>query len=74
MSETKITVKDNGPYNVSGSFQIFDAEGNVYENKRSVSLCRCGHSDHKPFCDGTHEEINFESEPRAKDQKLMVEV
>lgn len=74
MPKTKITIQDNGPYKISGAFQIVDAEGNTYENKNSVFLCRCGHSDHKPFCDGTHEEINFESKPRAKDNQLMVEV
>lgn len=68
----KIKVNDNGPYDITGSFELVDEKGNHFETKQSISLCRCGHSDQKPFCDGTHEEVDFESAPRAKD--LMVEV
>ncbi|MGM8211196.1 CDGSH iron-sulfur domain-containing protein [Virgibacillus sp. W0430] len=70
--DAKIKVKDNGPYQVSGSFDMVDAEGNAFKSERTVSLCRCGYSDDKPYCDGTHEEIEFKSAPRAKD--VMVEV
>jgi len=74
LAKTKLKVQDNGPYEVSGSFKIVDAEGNAFEIDDSVTLCRCGYSHDKPFCDGTHEEINFKSEPRAKSDKLMVEI
>lgn len=64
---TKIKVNDNGPYLVKGDVEMVDAEGNVFETRRSVSICRCGHSKNKPFCDGrTHRKVNFESEPRAE--------
>jgi CDGSH-type Zn-finger protein len=43
-----------------------DAEGNSFEHKESFSLCRCGGSGNKPFCDGTHKLNGFESAPRAK--------
>ena len=69
MSETKIKVSDNGPYVVSGTFEIVDAEGNRFETKKAVSLCRCGRSSNKPFCDGTHKEIGFDSAPRAAEGK-----
>jgi len=65
MTESKIKVKDNGPYIVTGSFEVVDAEGNRFETKKAVSLCRCGYSSNKPFCDGTHKKIGFESAPRA---------
>lgn len=71
MSKTKVQIEDNGPYKISGTFEIVDAEGNTYDSKKPVSLCRCGQSDEKPFCDGTHEEVNFQSKPRAKDHKLI---
>lgn len=67
-----IQIKDNGPYQVSGSFEIIDAEGNVFKTEGDVSLCRCGRSKNKPFCDGTHKDIHFESRPRAR--KELVEV
>ena len=65
-----IRIKDNGPYQVSGAFKIIDAKGNEFQTKGEISLCRCGRSENKPFCDGTHKEIHFESKPRA-DKKLV---
>lgn len=65
---SKIQVDDDGPYVLSGSFELVDAEGNEYETDSSISLCRCGHSGDKPFCDGTHEAIDFGSSPRADDR------
>lgn len=67
MAESKIRVNNNGPYIVTGSFEVIDADGNVFETKKAVSLCRCGHSKMKPFCDGTHKRMGFESTPRAND-------
>ena len=68
MMSEKVTIKvnDNGSYRITGDVQLVDAEGNVFETKPSFSLCRCGHSSKKPFCDGTHKKIGFESAPRAK--------
>lgn len=65
MSVTKITVRDNGPLRVEGTVQLVDAEGNEFEQKTSFSLCRCGFSENKPYCDGSHRRENFESSPRA---------
>ena len=72
LTKPTIQLEDNGPYQVKGSFKLVDAKGNAFETENDISLCRCGHSDNKPFCDGTHEEIGFDSAPRA--EKLMVEV
>lgn len=67
MSEkAKVKVNDNGPYLVKGEVEMVDAEGNVFETRKTFSICRCGHSSNKPFCDGTHKKIGFESEPRAE--------
>lgn len=65
MSEVKITVRDDGPLRVEGPVVLVDAEGNEYESKAAFSLCRCGLSDNKPYCDGSHKG-KFESKPRAK--------
>lgn len=56
MSKTKLTVLSNGSLKVQGEFEIVDKEGNVYDlgGRDLVSLCRCGLSKNKPFCDGAH--------------------
>jgi CDGSH-type Zn-finger protein len=63
MSEVRITVKDNGPYRIEGSMTILDANGNAYGlgGRTGLSLCRCGHSENKPFCDGSHAKVGFAS-------------
>jgi CDGSH-type Zn-finger protein len=63
----KITVRNNGSLRVEGDFEICDHNGAKYDlaGRTSISLCRCGHSQDKPFCDGTHKKINFESEVAA---------
>jgi CDGSH-type Zn-finger protein len=67
VSDTTITVRDNGNLRISGSFEIIDAAGNVFpvEPGRPVFLCRCGHSQSKPFCDGAHSRVGFGSVVRA---------
>lgn len=61
-----ITIRDDGSLRVSGPAILLDAEGNQFETKPTFSLCRCGQSENKPFCDGTHKHIGFKSAPRAK--------
>ena len=62
-----ITVRENGSYLVEGPVRIVDADGNEYDisAKKRVSLCRCGGSTNKPFCDGTHSKIGFQGAERA---------
>ncbi len=65
MSAVKITIKKNGPYRVEGaegSVELVDADGNKFDltGKPAFSLCRCGGSVNKPFCDGTHSKIGFQ--------------
>jgi CDGSH-type Zn-finger protein len=54
-----ITVRANGSLRVNGA-TLIGADGNVISDKETFSLCRCGHSKDKPFCDGTHREAGFE--------------
>ena len=56
MAATKITVNSNGSLKVEGDFEIVDPQGNVYglAGRTLLSLCRCGLSKNKPFCDGAH--------------------
>lgn len=72
LAKAKITVTDNGPYIVTGAFELVDADGHAFETTKETSLCRCGYSGERPYCDGTHEEIDFKSTERAND--LMLEV
>lgn len=68
MAATTITVKKDGSLRVEGDFAICDPEGKAYDlgGRTSISLCRCGHSQDKPFCDGTHKRIGFQSEVKAR--------
>ncbi len=66
MATTIITVNSNGSLRVEGDFEIRDKEGNVYDlgGRELVSICRCGRSQNKPFCDGSHKG-HFEHEAKA---------
>ncbi|MDX2160995.1 MAG: CDGSH iron-sulfur domain-containing protein [bacterium] len=59
----RVTLRTNGPLRVDGTFQLKDQDGNVIDAGNQAVLCRCGASAHKPFCDGTHQAINFTTEP-----------
>jgi CDGSH-type Zn-finger protein/uncharacterized Fe-S cluster protein YjdI len=51
----------NGPLAVSGNLEIVSGTGRVVARVTGARLCRCGGSANKPFCDGTHAKIGFES-------------
>ena len=59
----KITVNDNGSLRIEGEFEIFDRSGEKYGlgGRTAISLCRCGGSAKKPFCDGSHRTNGFAS-------------
>lgn len=48
-----------GPLWLRGGIAVVSADGFAYEVRNRVTLCRCGQSDNKPFCDGTHVAVNF---------------
>jgi CDGSH-type Zn-finger protein len=73
MAIVKITVKPNGSYRVEapeGSVELVDINGNKFDltGKTAFSLCRCGGSVTKPFCDGTHSKIGFQAAELAVKQ------
>jgi CDGSH-type Zn-finger protein len=53
---------------LEGEITLLDADGNAFEmnGRTSISLCRCGHSETKPVCDGSHKKFNFQSEVKAR--------
>jgi CDGSH-type Zn-finger protein len=63
MAQTKITVVNNGSLRVEGDFEVVDQEGRSFglAGRTKVSLCRCGQSSNKPFCDSTHKTCGFQS-------------
>lgn len=66
----KITVQKNGPLRVEGEdILIQDPEQQAYglAGRTVVSLCRCGHSNNKPFCDGSHNHHSFQDDPHARE-------
>ncbi len=63
MADARIKCIPNGPYRVFGPATITDSQGQVVrtiEEGKGVSLCRCGGSANKPYCDSTHARIGFE--------------
>ena len=63
MSDDKAIIeqRENGPLVVKNCADLQLADGTAAEAKPVMALCRCGGSSNKPFCDGTHKEIGFES-------------
>ena len=55
------TIKD-GPLWVRGDIEMEADDGFVFDKLNRKTLCRCGHSSNKPYCDGTHKEIGFEAD------------
>lgn len=72
MKEPTIQVNDHGPYEIKGSFKLVNEAGDSFDVPDSLLLCRCGYSHDKPFCDGTHEKIDFENS--TSENGVMVEV
>lgn len=60
--EPEIFVGHNRPYHIVGDIELKDPDGSKPESKDHYTLCRCGKSRNKPFCDGTHWHVNFEDE------------
>lgn len=75
----KITITENGPYIVHGNVPLTEdaicssSDGShleyhkvrEYESQDMYALCRCGHSKHMPYCDGTHAQIGFDGTETA---------
>ena len=69
MTEVKITVRNDGSLLVSGPITLEDAVGQTFglSGRTTIGLCRCGHSENKPFCDGSHARAGFKSEVVARE-------
>lgn len=58
--QIKIDVLPNGPLLVHGTVQIKHKDGREEVRETKCSLCRCGASSNKPYCDGTHRTMSFD--------------
>lgn len=72
----EIHVRPNGSLKVYGPVRLVDVDGNAYDleawrkqdkHGERIKLCRCGHTKTPPFCDESHVEAGFASEPRTGD-------
>ncbi|HEY3272710.1 MAG TPA: CDGSH iron-sulfur domain-containing protein, partial [Methanocella sp.] len=76
----KISITKDGPYVVTGGLPLVKeiivnddnegcptawAPGQKYPDRETYTLCRCGESSHKPFCDGTHAKVGFDGTENA---------
>lgn len=57
-----VTVLKNGPYHITGGIELLgeDIQFGLGASKEHYTLCRCGASENKPFCDGAHRKVNFQ--------------
>ncbi|RPH96689.1 CDGSH iron-sulfur domain-containing protein [candidate division KSB1 bacterium] len=60
--ELTITINKNGPYVVTNVHVLQNSKGEALATKDVISLCRCGQSKSKPFCDGSHRTTGFVDE------------
>ena len=58
-SLTRVEVASGGPLLVYGEIEVTGTDGQVEMKKRTTAFCRCGASNNKPYCDGTHNKIDF---------------
>jgi CDGSH-type Zn-finger protein len=69
MSDFKVIVRNNGPLRLEGDITLVDQDGRPFGlgGRTALGLCRCGHSANKPFCDGSHGKVAFDSVCPARD-------
>ena len=68
MPGATVTIRNNGSIRIEGDFTIVDQEGRPFDlaGRTMISLCRCGQSSNKPFCDSTHKTCGFASIVEAR--------
>lgn len=57
--DTRVEVLPNGPLLIYGTLKVQDKEGNIEVKNKTTAFCRCGASNNKPYCDGSHLKVNF---------------
>jgi hypothetical protein len=62
--EPMVTVTDDGPYAITGAIELIGVTFGDGASKEHYTLCRCGASKNKPFCDGSHWSVGFRDAAR----------
>lgn len=67
MNVIQVQLVDDGPLEITGASRVVDPDGAPFPggDAKTVYLCRCGHSQNKPFCDGSHAAAGFKADDRA---------
>lgn len=68
MPDAIVEARQNGPYLITGDVTVVDAGGREFVRPQgtAIALCRCGNSQNKPFCDGSHKVIGFHADDVAQ--------
>ncbi len=61
-AQVVVETVQNGPLLVTGAIGVKDKSGNIVMKEKTTAFCRCGGSNNKPYCDGTHSRIGFKDE------------
>jgi CDGSH-type Zn-finger protein/uncharacterized Fe-S cluster protein YjdI len=65
-AETTIDVRPNGPLYIRGRVRIVGPGHRLVREDTRMALCRCGHSENKPFCDGSHRRGGFHTTKQSE--------
>ena len=68
--ENTVVVAADGPLYAHGRLTVRNPDGDVVVEDTRVALCRCGASEHKPFCDGAHSAAGFKAESKILDPQI----
>lgn len=60
--ESSIQVAKDGPYLITKVGKLTNSKGENLKLNEVTALCRCGHSENKPYCDGSHKKANFKDD------------
>ncbi|MEN9577105.1 MAG: hypothetical protein RJA70_114 [Pseudomonadota bacterium] len=60
--KVRLKLAKNGPLLLEGNLELVSGTGRTIHRVTKTALCRCGQSANKPYCDGTHNKIGFQSE------------
>jgi len=72
VDEATITPYEDGPLLVRGAFRIVAQDGTEIDARRgTIALCRCGRSQIRPFCDGTHKLVGFAAPGAAEGDRQL---